>query len=296
LPFEMCPRNRIKPSSKTSIDQNGTPRESIGTCFERNRLNCLARPRQRRHPRECCTSIHIMNKMAEALDDIEKDILELIQFVEIYKAGVESPARMQDIARPMLVLARKLPAAQESVRKTMEALKRTADAYKRIVGPDFAYLYGVATVRIWTAFEAAMNDLCLARLEHAGFWKREEVLRGLKIELHEFVPAGEQEQVSPVFDALTDKHRAKHQPGAGRFENLLNSLGLGGPVPKPVADRLVWLSTARHCLVHRQGKIDARVLKDAAACGQGRGEARRARARVRARLRRRKGLRHRCRN
>ena len=62
-----------------------------------------------------------MNKMAEALDDIEKDILELIQFVEIYKAGVESPARMQDIARPMLVLARKLPTAQESVRKTMEA-------------------------------------------------------------------------------------------------------------------------------------------------------------------------------
>jgi hypothetical protein len=26
-------------------------------------------------------------------------------------------------------------------------------------------------------------------------------------------------------------------------------------------DRLVWLSTARHCLVHRQGKVDQKVLK-----------------------------------
>lgn len=58
-----------------------------------------------------------------------------------------------------------------------------------------------------------------------------------------------------------DERRVPYQKGIGRFEVVLEALGLGGGVPELVRRRFMEMSEIRHNLVHRMGIIDSKLAE-----------------------------------
>ena len=198
--------------------------------------------------------------MEQALEDVQADIVNLLDFIEMFKWGVLGTTLSQRQSTAFVRIAGLQRKGKKAVRD-VEMTRRTSRVAQETVRSGFTYLFGLATVRLWSALEAAIGDFCLARLEHEALWKQKHILKSAKAELLDFVSRTEPEQIALVLELIVDRTKAKGAPGAGRFEAVLNELALGGGVPEAIERRLVWLSTARHCLVHRQGRIDSIVLK-----------------------------------
>lgn len=209
--------------------------------------------------------------LVQALDDLEADIDELTYFISIYKAGATTPS-LNARLNATIVRITSDPEQRAERQKILDALIPEVRRAAEIEKSGFQYLYGLAVLRLWSSVEAALNDLCRARLEHDGYWRSMEALKGIKTDLHEFLGKSDAEQIAFVLDEVTTARKARFQPGAGRFEGVLNAIGLGGDVPAAVRKRMVWLSEARHVLVHRQGKVDAKFLSRHPDIGQTVGE------------------------
>ena len=114
------------------------------------------------------------------------------------------------------------------------------------------------SVRLWGALEAKMYDVCVPRLEHGSFWKTEGgacQAEGRTTGVH---AAEALEGAASILDLIVEREQCRRAPGVGKFEPVLDALGLGGGVPAPVARRLAWLSAARNCLVHHLNPAQTR--------------------------------------
>ncbi|HXV79024.1 MAG TPA: hypothetical protein VEG60_04020 [Candidatus Binatia bacterium] len=58
---------------------------------------------------------------------------------------------------------------------------------------------------------------------------------------------------------MTDQVKARFKLGIGRFEAVLNQIGLGGPVDADVQRTILELSQIRHVIIHRLGKADEKL-------------------------------------
>ena len=200
-----------------------------------------------------------VNRMVQALDDIETDVKDLIYFIDIYKAGVEAPRIDVELSRVLMrILVTDRQGEDASRHRLDEARARQGGGSEevRLRGPST----GIAVVRLWTAIEAAMNDVCRARLELDGYWRKANSLEGVMADLGKFLAKSDRDQVSFVLEELAKKSGARGQPGVGRFQKMLKELDLGGGIARPIRKRILWLAEARHVLVHRQGQVDKKFL------------------------------------
>jgi hypothetical protein len=199
------------------------------------------------------------NRMVQALDDIETDIEDLTHFISTYIAGVESVKNDRDMTELILSITR-APERRAKMEAELAALAPALAKAEGLKKSGYEYLFGIAVVRLWTALEAAMNDVCRARLELDGYWRKANSLEGVMADLGKFLARSDRDQVSFVLEEITKKSGARGQPGVGRFQNLLKELALGGGIARPIRKRILWLSEARHVLVHRQGQVDQKFL------------------------------------
>lgn len=128
------------------------------------------------------------------------------------------------------------------------------------VEDDVPYIHGFATIRLASILETMVSDVCLQLLMDDASVLAGEQIRKLRGPIADFLRASEFERGEYLLELLSQETKAKLRPGAGRFEPLLQAVGLGGEVTPDGARLLVELTEVRNVLVHRRGLADKRLV------------------------------------
>lgn len=137
---------------------------------------------------------------------------------------------------------------------------------------DYPYLFSLVSVRLWAMIEAAGSELLVTALLNPEELPGREELVKLRGPLLEFSAANQQDRAEMLLDLLRGQHQAR-MPGVAKQEALLSRLGLGGPVAPPVREILLELAEVRHCIVHRDGIADQKLIDACPWLGLKRGDA-----------------------
>lgn len=202
--------------------------------------------------------------MNMAWSAVVPDLTRLHRFVDLathgLQFGMEAPRSVEQHRRVAQVTHRPDPYGTEetyqlALSKAME-LQRFANEQH---AAKFSYLHELAIVKLWSVLENAVDDLALERLREPDI-RETTVLQGLEGPLLPFASATRDEQAEFLLAKLKVTAKASLQRGVGRFEALLNPLGIGGGVDPLVAKAFVDLSETRHVIVHRGGIADKQLL------------------------------------
>jgi hypothetical protein len=160
---------------------------------------------------------------------------------------------------PILEKAKSFSGDQEFERVLNQA-KRLQDFAQGEMPEGFPYLFSLATIRMWSLMESAIDDLVVDVMRFCPQTRQLPVILKLKGPLVPFGSSSLDEQAEYLGNLLKEEVRASFQPGIGRFETILKAVDLGGPVHDEVRRAFLELSEIRHVLVHRRGKADAKLL------------------------------------
>ena len=129
------------------------------------------------------------------------------------------------------------------------------------VDRGFPLLHAHATVALWSTAESCIESILVTWLvEHPAELKC-EALTKVRISLTEFETLDVEDRMRYLLDELKRSTKAELKLGVGRFEALLEALGLTGGVPATLRRDLLELSQIRNVLVHRAGIVDKRLAE-----------------------------------
>ena len=188
---------------------------------------------------------------------------ELMTFIEVSGAGLKDAAQARQILH-WSRMAKKVLGERDSFTdenyaevarraKSREVFARAEEKY------DFPYLYGMATARLWTILETMVDDLVVYLLQTRPECRQVDIVRKLEGPLVEFASAHVSDRAKYLADLLTAQVKARFKLGIGRFEAVVNQIGLGGPVDTDVQRTILELSQIRHVIIHRLGKADEKL-------------------------------------
>jgi hypothetical protein len=149
------------------------------------------------------------------------------------------------------------------VQEEEENLKRASkerDLAQREVDSDFPVLHEQAIVALWSALEALVRSFAAAWLANwPGAWQKDAVKK-LRVRLGEYEALDPPDRCLWAVDLLDQETSGPLKAGLGRFEGLLETFQLNGPVAEECRKRLFELSQVRHVVVHRRGKADRKLV------------------------------------
>lgn len=149
-------------------------------------------------------------------------------------------------------------------------IARFAEAEKSAGLP---YLFGLCAVRLWALLEALIDELVVEAMRQPEKCKDQAALSKLKGPLMDFRNASPEEQAEFLAETLKQGVEASLKQGIGRFEAVLDPVGLGGAVDEIVRRALFELNQIRNVIVHKGGKADRRLVESCAWLGMQRGDA-----------------------
>jgi len=155
-------------------------------------------------------------------------------------------------------------ASEDDYERAKRQAAEIAEFGKKQKDKGFPQLYSLLIVKLWTILESMVDELTVAALldpkekrsaaPHAALMK-------IKGPLIEFRRASPEEQAEFMADSLKQALDVALKPGVGRFEALLDPIGLGGSVSPEIRRVFVEFSHFRNSIVHKSGKADRRLLE-----------------------------------
>lgn len=127
--------------------------------------------------------------------------------------------------------------------------------------PEFFDLNAMVCIWIWSNLEAFIADYVLFCLRRIDSCRSQDRVRRVKGNLLEFLESDWDTRSEILLAALEAEIGSAKKQGVGRFQAVLECLGLGGGVHDAVRDELFTCSKYRNCLVHRDGFIDRRLAE-----------------------------------
>jgi hypothetical protein len=205
-----------------------------------------------------------------------EDLRELELFVDIALNGLDMATKavrgvelVQEISK---VLGEPSPYPTLDV---LERAKARAQAVEKFAAQEkqrgFPYLFGLGSVRLWALMEALVDELVIEALKTPKQCKDQALLAKLKGPLLEFRGASIEDQAEFLAETLKQAVDATLKQGVGKFEAVLEPVGLGGGVADAVRKLLFELSNVRNAIVHRGGKADRRLVESCPWLGLSRG-------------------------
>jgi len=125
----------------------------------------------------------------------------------------------------------------------------------------FPYLFGIASIRLWSLLEALVDDLAVEALKDPAGCKDQVLLSRLKGPLLEFRNASSDDQAEFLAETLKQAVEAALKQGIGKFESILEPIGLGGGIADSARKCLFELSHVRNAIVHKGGKADRKLIE-----------------------------------
>ncbi len=205
-------------------------------------------------------------KEGDGIGWVSKELQKLMTFVEVCQGGLSLAASAVEVQDTLRLLDEDsgVPSrlvAPEVYKKRLEEAKKHEDFAEQELPAGFPYLFSLAAIRMWSLMESAFDQLVVYVLRVCPQTRQMAVIQKLKGPLVPFACLPPDEQAEFLLTQLKDEVRANFLPGIGRFESMLNAVGLGGPVHDEVRRALLELSEVRHVFVHRRGEADAKLLE-----------------------------------
>jgi hypothetical protein len=204
----------------------------------------------------------LVHPACQLIADALEQLRDVRMFEEIASEGLRVATEAKELHQ-LLMENSKLPDENpvlvgEDAVKRVEAQAQWAEAEER---DEFPYLHGLLCIRIWAILDAVVDDLVAMLLADPSKYQGQEIVRKIKVPVVDFTAASDEEKAEMVLQEYKRNLGASLKPGVGRFESMLDPLGLGGPVDDVVRRTLLECSQARHVLVHRAGFADPRLVK-----------------------------------
>lgn len=150
-----------------------------------------------------------------------------------------------------------VPFSPEQQRHLDETNTRAQFA-KAEIDDGFPILHSHTVIALWGALEALVSDLAIAWLENEPSTLQNDEFARLKIPLAEYERLSKCDRMAFLVKELARSLNADFKLGIGKFEVLLEALGLSGAVDDNVRRTLFEMSQVRNVLVHRAGIVDGR--------------------------------------
>lgn len=160
----------------------------------------------------------------------------------------------------------------ETYRRAKKHAEATAAFAKSENDAGQPYLFSTCSVRLVALLEALVDDLVAQAIQEPAIPKNHQILSKLKGPLLEFAAAAPDEQAEYLTETLKQAVEAPLKTGSGRFEALLDPVGLGGPIPDVIRRALCELVQVRNVLMHKGAKADRRLIESCPWLGYGRGD------------------------
>jgi hypothetical protein len=198
----------------------------------------------------------------DALDLALDATFQLVRFVEIAWGGLGNATEAR---KATLVLAdyrnRNLPVGspQHPTPEELEHAKKL-EAFAAEQMPHFAFLHSLAAFRLWTILEVAVEDWLSELLQTHAELRVQPAFASLEGPLVDFVAMSVREQSRVLVECQKQRLSAPLKKGVGRFEALLNTVNLGGPVPDLQRRVLLEVAEVRNIVAHKNGRADSRFI------------------------------------
>jgi hypothetical protein len=203
-------------------------------------------------------------KVESALKTAEWGLRELATFTRFCEASLSLAPLIVHIPKLIDYLTKDgAPPLSEAAKQVIEY---DVESIKWGTGQEadyLPYLHGIAIVKTCSVLETAVDDVALALLSDRNYWPKLEglaKLRANKVELLTLLQMSHTQQTTYLLAEIKKEVASSYQVGAGRYEAILNFVGLGGPIPEIVSRSLLELLETRHLLVHRRGVVDGKFV------------------------------------
>lgn len=208
------------------------------------------------------------NAVQRILIEKREDLRALELFVDIALNGLEHATRAREgidlVQRINQFLGDPPPYSSNEALATAQARAAQVEAFAESEkSRGFPYLFGIASIRLWSLLEALVDDLIVEALKDPSGCEDQSLLSRLKGPLLEFRSASPEDQAEFLAETLKQAVESTLKQGIAKFEALLGPIGLGGGVADPIRKCFFELSHVRNAIVHRGGKADRRLI---AAC------------------------------
>lgn len=199
-----------------------------------------------------------------AWSDVVPELTRLHRFIDLAVSGLqfgtEATRSVEQHRRVAEVLRRPDPYGTEETYQVALAKAAELESFaKEQAAAKFSYVHELGIVKLWSILENAIDEITVERLrdpQGRGY----EALNSLEGPLLPFFNASPDEQSEFLLGKLKSSVKAPLQRGVGRFEALLDPIGLGGSVDPLVARVFIDLSETRNVIVHRGGVADKQFL------------------------------------
>jgi hypothetical protein len=151
--------------------------------------------------------------------------------------------------------------SQDELTRAKERAEKVADFASSQRANGDPYLFSLCAVRLWALMEALVDELVVEAMHSPQEACDHALLGKLKGPLVEFLSAPKEEQAEFLAETLKQSVDAPLKLGIGRFEAMLEPVGLGGKVNDDVRKALFELSQIRNNIVHKSGKADRRLVE-----------------------------------
>jgi hypothetical protein len=124
------------------------------------------------------------------------------------------------------------------------------------------YLHSLAYIRLCTALEVVVDAVLLSVLADTDRWDQLPMVSGLKVgkvDVVALIRSPADQQVRFVAEEIKKGIGASLKSGIGRFESVLEAIGMSGPVPSQVREAILELVEVRNAVVHRDAVADRRL-------------------------------------
>lgn len=172
-----------------------------------------------------------------------------VEIVELY----QRIAKFRDDASSLMTEKDLIKAKKEAGEVELFARKQKEDG--------FPYLYSLALVRLWGILEAMVDDIVVDFMRRPAQCKDKDFFYSMKGPLLEFATASPEQQADLLTERLKDAVQAGLKLGVGRFEAMLEPIGLGGGIDPDIRRVLFELSQVRNAIVHKAGVADRRFVE-----------------------------------
>lgn len=200
-----------------------------------------------------------------AFDRAAEDIVSLVKLVELSVQGIHGLRGAPEAVR----LAATLDALLEPVTAKpldpahLAHAERTAETVREIQESGFIQVYYQAAVSLWSTLENGVKEAATDWIRCDKSILKHDLFKRIKIRIGDYEALPEDERPAYLADLIDQEVSAPLASGINRFENVLEVLGLSGPIEDDVRTAIYQLGQLRNVIVHRRGLADRRFV---AAC------------------------------
>lgn len=187
-------------------------------------------------------------------------------FVDVCTAGLhysvsaeESVKKMEQIKEITDKFGK--PLSEDAYKKALSEARKVEEFSKEQSENGYPYLFGIATIKLWSIIESTIDDLAVQRVMDHKSCADIDLIKNIRGPLVDFMEAGDNERAEYLASELKHAVKANLQKGIGKFESILKPLGLSGTIPSCIRKAFVEHSEVRNLIVHRNSIADKRFVQ-----------------------------------